>query len=196
MTSSLDPAENPTVMEVGTVVVDTDTDIDVIEVAVNGAAEAPAEELVAESSHTAATVNTTSDEKEEEAKQEEEKTTEEKEEEETKKKKRATGKKRTRRVGSMQPRKEAKLEDPSQAGGEDGSYKVQSKHDEKWNKMLEALIEYKKEFSSTMVPQCYDQDPRLGRWVHYQRGKYRTKYNDGICLLAPLVFMRCYLTIL
>ena len=79
-----------------------------------------------------------------------------------------------RNAGLVTTRKDAKLEDPSQAGsGVDASYKVHSKHDEKWNKMLEALLEYKKEHNSTMVPQCYDQDQRLGRWVPYQRVTYK-----------------------
>jgi hypothetical protein len=115
-------------------------------------------------------------------------TGEEKEEQETtKKKRRVTGEKRTRRVGIPAPRKDAKLEDPPQAGsGVDATYKVLSKHDEKWNKMLEALLEYKKEHNSTMVPQCYDQDQRLGRWVHYQRGMHKRYW----LLSCPSLFMR------
>jgi hypothetical protein len=45
--------------------------------------------------------------------------------------------------------------------------------------MLEALVEYKKEHNSTMVPQCYDQDQRLGRWVHYQRVEYWIYQTSG-----------------
>jgi hypothetical protein len=121
-------------------------------------------------------------------------TSEDKEQDKTKKKRRVTGEKRTRRVGIPAPRKYAKLEDPSHAGSVlvDATYKVHSKHDEKWNKMLEALIEYKKEHNSTMVPQCYDQDQRLGRWVHYQRGMYK---HYWICACASsCFFMRCHLT--
>lgn len=48
---------------------------------------------------------------------------------------------------------------------------VSTKHDEKWNTMFERLVEYKeKHDGSTNVPQCYDDCPKLGRWVHYQRG--------------------------
>ena len=50
-------------------------------------------------------------------------------------------------------------------------YRVQSKHDEKWNKAVEDLLKYKETHGNTLVPQCYDHDPKLGRWVHYQRGK-------------------------
>lgn len=46
-----------------------------------------------------------------------------------------------------------------------------SKHDLKWDLMFDKLVEYKRKFNNAMVPQCYDQEPRLGRWVHYQRGK-------------------------
>jgi selenocysteine-specific translation elongation factor len=147
-------------------------DAAVIAAATNHAAvEALAEEIAAEASHAAATVAATSTA-----------TLEEKEEEEiamAKKKRRVTGEKRTRRVGIPSPRKDAKLEDPSQASRDDHAYKVQSKHDEKWNKMLEALAEYKKEHNSTMVPQCYDQDQRLGRWVHYQRVEYWIYQTSG-----------------
>jgi hypothetical protein len=123
------------------------------------------EEVVTETAHT-----NTSEEKEEEGEEEIAK---------EKKKPRVTGEKRNRRVGIPSPRKDAKLEDPSQPAGDDNAYKVQSKHDEKWNKMLEALVEYKKEHNSTMVPQCYDQDQRLGRWVHYQRVEYWIYQTSG-----------------
>jgi hypothetical protein len=44
--------------------------------------------------------------------------------------------------------------------------------------MLEALVEYKKEHNSTMVPQCYDQDQRLGRFTH-QRVEYWIYQTSG-----------------
>jgi selenocysteine-specific translation elongation factor len=141
-------------------------DTAVIAAATNHATvEALAENVAAEASHPA-TSTATSEEKEEEIAKE-------------KKKRRVTGEKRTRRVGIPAPRKDAKLEDPSQAGRDGNAYKVQSKHDEKWNKMLEALVEFKKEHNSTMVPQCYDQDQRLGRWVHYQRVEYWIYQTSG-----------------
>jgi hypothetical protein len=49
------------------------------------------------------------------------------------------------------------------------SSRVVTKHDEKWGAMYDKLIEYKKQNGNTMVPQCFHEDPRLGRWVHYQR---------------------------
>jgi len=49
---------------------------------------------------------------------------------------------------------------------------VLSKHDEKWHAMFQKLIEYKERNKHTLVPQCYTEDPRLGRWVHYQRVEY------------------------
>jgi len=56
---------------------------------------------------------------------------------------------------------------PSGVGGV-----VQTKHDEKWNEMFERLVLYKEQNDgSTLVPQCYHPFPKLGRWVHYQRGK-------------------------
>jgi hypothetical protein len=60
-----------------------------------------------------------------------------------------------------------------------GNCKGQSKHDEKWNAMLEKLIAYEREHKSTMVPQCYHLDPRLGRWVHYQRVEYWLYQSSG-----------------
>mmetsp|Transcript_20107 Transcript_20107/g.42418 ORF Transcript_20107/g.42418 Transcript_20107/m.42418 type:complete len:652 (+) Transcript_20107:108-2063(+) len=49
---------------------------------------------------------------------------------------------------------------------------VLSKHDEKWYSMFQKLMEYKLRSKHTLVPQCYPDDPRLGRWVHYQRVEY------------------------
>jgi hypothetical protein len=47
-----------------------------------------------------------------------------------------------------------------------------SKHDEKWFHMLQQLQQYQKKEGNTLVPQCYFEHPRLGRWVHYQRGTF------------------------
>lgn len=49
---------------------------------------------------------------------------------------------------------------------------VLSKHDEKWHGMFQKLMEFKERNKHTLVPQCYTEDPRLGRWVHYQRVEY------------------------
>lgn len=52
------------------------------------------------------------------------------------------------------------------------SQRVLSKHDEKWNAMFVKLLEFKEKNKNTLVPQCYTDDQRLGRWVHYQRVEY------------------------
>lgn len=96
--------------------------------------------------------------------------------EEMKKNRRSSGKKRVRRVGAtIEPTMAAPGLETARSTMATPFQNIpprgQSKHDDKWLKMLEQLIEYKKANNSTLVPQCYDQDPRLGRWVHYQRGK-------------------------
>jgi Helicase associated domain len=90
----------------------------------------------------------------------------------------ATTRKRQRRVGVVPankqlkapPRPAAEPADSEGTGGE--SSRTLSKHDERWNAMFAKLLEYKRQNNSTQVPQCYDQDARLGRWVHYQRGEF------------------------
>lgn len=75
-------------------------------------------------------------------------------------------------------------------------FATQTKHDEKWHEMFQKLVQYKKFFNHTRVPQCYDQDPRLGRWVHYQRVEYwlfqakkKAKINsERIALLETIGF--------
>jgi hypothetical protein len=64
------------------------------------------------------------------------------------------------------PNQQAKLLTPTD------HQKVLSKHDEKWNGMFVKLLEFKEKNKNTLVPQCYNQDARLGRWVHYQRVEY------------------------
>ncbi|KAG7369107.1 helicase domain protein [Nitzschia inconspicua] len=49
---------------------------------------------------------------------------------------------------------------------------VSTKHDEKWNERFDRLLEYKAKYGNTLVPQYYQDDSRLGRWVHYQRVEY------------------------
>jgi hypothetical protein len=100
------------------------------------------------------------------------------------KKKRRTslqlGQTRTRRVGKIPTRTEEppRLEDPP-------TLKVHSKHDEKWNDMFSKLVEFKQQFKTTLVPQCYDQEPRLGRWVHYQRVEYWLYQSKGKAKISP-----------
>jgi hypothetical protein len=59
------------------------------------------------------------------------------------------------------------------------SSRIATKHDEKWNAMFQKLLEYKKQNNNTMVPQCYSEDQRLGRWVHYQRVEYWIYQQKG-----------------
>jgi hypothetical protein len=56
---------------------------------------------------------------------------------------------------------------------------VSTKHDEKWNERFDKLLEYKAKHGNTMVPQCYQDDTRLGRWVHYQRVEYWLHLETG-----------------
>jgi hypothetical protein len=56
---------------------------------------------------------------------------------------------------------------------------VSTKHDEKWNERFDKLLEYKAKHGNTMVPQCYQDDTRLGRWVHYQRVEYWLHQETG-----------------
>jgi hypothetical protein len=57
--------------------------------------------------------------------------------------------------------------------------RVLSKHDQKWLDMLAKLVEYIKQNGNTAVPQCYHDDPQLGRWVHYQRVEYWIYQQTG-----------------
>jgi len=125
-----------------------------------------------------------------------------------KKTKRKETRKRVRRVGKSEPRKFAKVEASStnasgttggaevvlidgmtgsapQSEGTGQTRRVLSKHDEKWNNMFTRLLEYKKANSHTLVPQCYHDDPRLGRWVHYQRVEYWIYQQQGTGKITP-----------
>ena len=54
-----------------------------------------------------------------------------------------------------------------------------NRHDEKWNEMLLKLLAYKAKHHSCMVPQQYEKDTKLGRWVHYQRVEYWQFLQEG-----------------
>ena len=45
--------------------------------------------------------------------------------------------------------------------------------------MFVKLEQFRNQHNTTLVPQCYDQDPRLGRWVHYQRVEYWIYQQSG-----------------
>jgi len=66
-----------------------------------------------------------------------------------------------------------------------GALKVGTKHDEKWGMMFEKLMEYKSQHGHSMVPQCYQDDLRLGRWVHYQRVEYWIFQQTGSAKITP-----------
>jgi Helicase associated domain len=57
--------------------------------------------------------------------------------------------------------------------------RVLSKHDEKWRNMFEKLVKYMDLNGNTAVPQCFHDDPQLGRWVHYQRVEYWIYQQTG-----------------
>jgi len=43
--------------------------------------------------------------------------------------------------------------------------------DEKWNKMYRHLRRFKRAYGDCLVPQQFDDDPKLGRWVNDQRNR-------------------------
>ena len=46
------------------------------------------------------------------------------------------------------------------------------KHDNvQLNKRLEELKEYRNEYGDCLVPQGYNDNPKLGRWVNHQRAQ-------------------------
>ena len=48
-----------------------------------------------------------------------------------------------------------------------------------WDDMLGQLKEFKSNFGHCSVPQSYEPNPKLGRWVHTQRSEFK-KYNKGM----------------
>jgi hypothetical protein len=49
------------------------------------------------------------------------------------------------------------------------------RQNEIWNEMYQRLVAYEKQQKSTIVPQSYKTDPRLGNWVTIQRAYYKNK---------------------
>mmetsp|Transcript_40188 Transcript_40188/g.78528 ORF Transcript_40188/g.78528 Transcript_40188/m.78528 type:complete len:459 (+) Transcript_40188:210-1586(+) len=47
-----------------------------------------------------------------------------------------------------------------------------------WDERLQELLEFKSKYGHTRVPQKFDDNPRLGRWVNKQRREYK-KMKDG-----------------
>ena len=55
-----------------------------------------------------------------------------------------------------------------------------------WIDMYQRLVAYKEQFGTTAVPQKYNEDPVLGKWVNTQR--CRCKLKDRINLLKDIGF--------
>ena len=53
-------------------------------------------------------------------------------------------------------------------------WKVRKKsYNELWTGRFQELVAYKKQHNNTMVPQRYEEYPKLGRWITSQRQLYR-----------------------
>ncbi|OEU21554.1 hypothetical protein FRACYDRAFT_154314, partial [Fragilariopsis cylindrus CCMP1102] len=52
------------------------------------------------------------------------------------------------------------------------------KNQQLWMGMFQKLVEYKEQHKNTMVPSCYDENPKLGRWVTSQRRIYKKDELD------------------
>jgi hypothetical protein len=64
-----------------------------------------------------------------------------------------------------------------------------------WNDMYEQLLDYKQEYGNVKVPQGYDENPKLGRWVMTNRTNYREykrsngqKGDPGVLSLGDINF--------
>jgi hypothetical protein len=57
--------------------------------------------------------------------------------------------------------------------------KAMTEHDKRWNMQYEKLVELKRKTGHCMVPQSYEQDKSLGKWVSTQR---TINYNNTIRL--------------
>eukprot|EP00536_Pseudo-nitzschia_multiseries_P001698 jgi/Psemu1/250895/estExt_Genewise1Plus.C_220026 len=75
--------------------------------------------------------------------------------------------------------------------------KIKKTHEERWNEMVEELGEYRDKHGHAEVPQEYEENPQLGRWVMNQRtfyrmneiGIYTTLSKDRIEQLEQLDFV-------
>jgi hypothetical protein len=67
------------------------------------------------------------------------------------------------------------------------SNNIQKKwQNERWDKMFQRLVAYKKERKSTNVPEGYTEDPKLAPWVQTQRRVYVNKHKDEITLVKRI----------
>lgn len=55
------------------------------------------------------------------------------------------------------------------ASSETAKKKRTKSFDDRWNEKFNELVAYKEEHGDCMVPQAYETNPSLGRWVRYQR---------------------------
>lgn len=75
--------------------------------------------------------------------------------------------------------------------------KTRKSHEERWNEMIEELKSFRKKYGHTEIPQEYEENPQLGRWVMNQRtfyrmnqlGIYTTLSEDRIQQLEDLDFV-------
>jgi len=51
--------------------------------------------------------------------------------------------------------------------------KTRKSHETRWNEMIEDLTAYREKYGHTEIPQEYEENPQLGRWVMNQRTFYR-----------------------
>jgi hypothetical protein len=60
----------------------------------------------------------------------------------------------------------------------DESNDFSTSREELWEVRFQELVEYKREFGHTLVPQNYAANPQLGIWVRTQRYEYRRKRSE------------------
>ena len=67
--------------------------------------------------------------------------------------------------GTLQPDREAKLNELQFTWGRQDSMP----NEKKWDASYQKLVEFKTRFGHCRVPRSWEEDPRLGRWVNMQR---------------------------
>jgi hypothetical protein len=81
--------------------------------------------------------------------------------------------------------------DSTDVGNADGHVAVRPSDDKKWHQHYERLVEFQRKNGDCIVPQRYEQDKFLGRWVERQRGRHNTNKlrKDRKKLLKKLGFI-------
>jgi hypothetical protein len=91
--------------------------------------------------------------------------------------------KRTRRVGRVDVATSTSAEPTIATSASSASAFIPqhfvSKNDAAWFQRALELQDYKAVHGHTLVPQNYQPNIRLGRWVHYQRGKIIDMIQNG-----------------